>query len=307
MSIRANGLPTLLAACLVLAACGRNDPQRLASGAVAPIPSAAPGTLADDELTARTESPTDLPAVPAAEADTLQIEILSETGYRDDQNRYVIDLLERDYAYLALQVQTLRGHPVAGVETRFELDGTSRLSLLAETPTGVLTNDSGIVEFGVVGGEKGVDTLRISIPGAETTLLLNIISLESLGFAPIASIEGALRWEDLMRAQLRYREDALDATFPTQIAAHDGQTVKLAGFMMPLDPEARQRHFLITSNPPSCFFHVPGGPAGAVEVFSETGVETTWDPIVLEGRFETLPRSETGVIYRLSAARAIDP
>ena len=84
-------------------------------------------------------------------------------------------------------------------------------------------------------------------------------------------------------------------------------TVKLSGFIMPLDPDIEQRHFLLTSNPPSCFFHIPGGPAGAVEVFASEGIEATWNPVVIEGRLETLDTGEYGVIYRLQDARAVEP
>lgn len=76
---------------------------------------------------------------------------------------------------------------------------------------------------------------------------------------------------------------------------------------MPLDPDLKQHRFLLTSNPPSCFFHIPGGPAGALEVVSRTGIEASWDPILIEGRFETLQTDEYGVIYRLHDATVLEP
>jgi hypothetical protein len=142
---------------------------------------------------------------------------------------------------------------------------------------------------------------------AAAELLVNVISLKAAGFPSIDDIEGVLPWSELMKARLRYRGDAVEAEFTEAIAAHDGKIVKLAGFMLPLEPDLRQKRFLLTSNPPSCFFHVPGGPAGAIEVLAETGVETRWDPVVVEGRFETLGRSELGVVYRMSGARAVGP
>ena len=76
---------------------------------------------------------------------------------------------------------------------------------------------------------------------------------------------------------------------------------------MPLEPALKQRRFLLTANPPSCFFHLPGGPAGAVEVFASEGIEASWDPVVLEGRFEPQRTSKAGVVYRLHEARLIKP
>ena len=69
----------------------------------------------------------------------------------------------------------------------------------------------------------------------------------------------------------------------------------------------KQRRFLLTSNPPGCYFHIPGGPAGAVEVFAAEGIEASMNPFVLEGRFEPQQNSETGVVYQLHDARLISP
>ena len=110
-----------------------------------------------------------------------------------------------------------------------------------------------------------------------------------------------------MGARIRYRDDSVSVEFPEAVQVKSGEQVKLSGFMMPLEPDLKQRRFLLTSNPPSCFFHIPGGPAGAVEVLASEGIEATWDPIVLEGRFEMLGTDEFGVIYRLHDAELSAP
>jgi hypothetical protein len=116
--------------------------------------------------------------------------------------------------------------------------------------------------------------------------------------------EGYLPWDDLLQAQVSFDDMTLYAEFPEAVSERSGETVKLSGFMMPLETGVTQRWFLLTSHPPSCYFHVPGGPAGAVEVFAEEGIEVSWDPIVLEGRFEALEKSDSAV-YRLSDARIV--
>ena len=75
---------------------------------------------------------------------------------------------------------------------------------------------------------------------------------------------------------------------------------------MPLDPGLKQTHFLLTSSPPDSFFHIPGGPAGVIEVFSEDGIDATWDPVIIEGEFELVKASTTGVIYQLKQADVVD-
>ena len=110
-----------------------------------------------------------------------------------------------------------------------------------------------------------------------------------------------------MQAKVTYGDEWLTTAFPDSVLAKAGQTVKVAGFMTPLEADMKQRRFVLTSNPPSCFYHVPGGPAGAVEVFAPEGVEVSWDPVVLEGRFEAHEKSENGVIYQLHDAQLVTP
>ena len=106
---------------------------------------------------------------------------------------------------------------------------------------------------------------------------------------------------------MSYTDTSMVTDFPKEIEVHAGQKVKLSGFMMPLEPEYKQRRFLLTSNPPDCYFHIPGGPAGAIEVFATNGIEPAWGPIVLEGRFEPQHESDTGVVYQLYDAELISP
>ena len=108
-----------------------------------------------------------------------------------------------------------------------------------------------------------------------------------------------------MRSSVRYDGNQSIVEFPESVSVLSGETVTLTGFMMPLDPDPNQRRFLLTSNPPSCFFHIPGGPAGAIEVLAPEGIEASWSPIVIKGRFETLSQSEYGVIYRLHDAQQL--
>lgn len=238
-------------------------------------------------------------AVPADQAGPIRIELYSESGYLDENGRHVLDLFELDYAYLTVQILSAAGHPVQGADVSFAVAGTSRVEEM--TPNHE-TNGAGMFDFGVVGGTMGLDRVTIRSGDASAELVVNVISLEAAGYPALAVIEGSLPWDQLLQARLRYDSDAVIAEFPPSVSARNGETVKLAGFMMPLEPERRQKHFLLTSNPPSCFFHIPGGPAGAVEVYADEGIDVSWDPLVLEGRFETVANSEMGVIYRLHGA-----
>ncbi|MCY4214881.1 MAG: DUF3299 domain-containing protein [Gammaproteobacteria bacterium] len=245
--------------------------------------------------------------VKAADATDLRIEVLAEIGYVDEQGRYVVDLLQQDFAYLAVRVETAQGQPVVDAAPAFSIEGTSLLLEPHEVSPRATTDEDGVVEFAVVGGQMGLDRVEVKVGEASTELLVNVISLQAAGFPMPPVVEGGLSWQDLMQARIRYEEMMLVADFPEAVAERTGQTVKLSGFMMPLEPDLKQFRFLLTSNPPSCFFHVPGGPAGAVEVLANEGIEVSWNPVVLEGRFEPQRQSEIGVVYRLLDARLVTP
>ena len=246
----------------------------------------------------------ELSPVDVDEAQGLQLRILSETAYLDAQGGYMLDLFERDMAYLTLVIETAEGRPVRNARPSYAVDGSSRVVPMSAEP---ITDDTGWIQFGVIGGKMGSERLTVTVGDERVEVGLNVISLEAAGYAKLDDSQGGLRWEALMQARLSFDEEGVaGAEIPPDIAAQDGQTVKLIGFMMPLEAEQKQKHFLLTSNPPNCFFHIPGGPAGAVEVFSESGIEASWDPVLLEGRFETVQRSEVGVIYRLHQARVIE-
>lgn len=254
---------------------------------------------ADEEL--------DIP-VPADKSETYEFRILSDsTGYINEQGHRVIDVLQGYHEYLALSVDTDEGKPVMGLKPRLTMNGTSQIIYPGEHGTLSSTDESGIVEFGVVAGMKGMDELTVSFGENKATVYFNIISLSINNFPSAPTLDYGLSWSELMQASLEFKNGELEVFFPDLIKQQNGETVHVAGFMMPLDPGLKQKHFLLTSSPPHCFFHIPGGPSGVIEVFSDQGVEASWEPIILQGRLELVDGSETGVIYKLQEAAVHEP
>jgi hypothetical protein len=232
--------------------------------------------------------------------------VLANASYIDERGRVILDVLERSENFLALSVTTNDGKPVLGLEPKFSIEGSSVIMASSAAAPLQGTDESGIMEFGVLAGVKGLDRLNISYNNNSIELHFNIISLDIGQFPSLPELETGLSWGDLMGAQLDYQEEALVASFTSKVMQLDGEKVDVAGFMLPLDADTKQRHFLLVSAPPSCFYHLPGGPAGAIEVFSEDGVEATWSPVTLSGRLKLLENSKTGIIYQLEKAELIE-
>lgn len=243
---------------------------------------------------------------PVTSPENIAIQVHSDKGYINENGIYVVDLLEQDMAYLYVQLITEHDQFVEGVAPTFSVTGNSRLVSPQETSDRSTTDEYGVLEFGVIGGKMGLDRISVEYGESRSEILVNVISLESLGFPRLPTAEGVVAWGDLMRARIKFEDRRLIAEFPEEIAKLKGKSIKLSGFMMPLEPTMAQNRFLLTSNPPSCFYHVPGGPTGAVEVLAHESVTVSWDPILLEGRFEPQESSSTGVVYRLLDAKQIE-
>ncbi len=244
--------------------------------------------------------------IAAADVSAVHLEIVGESSYRDEKGRYVVDVIENDFAYLTLVVSSSDGRPVLGAAPKIEIDGASQLAPVSEQSQTGLTDDRGTLPFAIHAGARALEQFQVQLLDQKLTVLLNIIGIEALGFAALDQRKDVLRWRELQSAQLHYVGERLLPRFPAEISALDRKTVRLIGFMMPLEASMKVRHFLLTGNPPSCFFHVPGGPAGAVEVRLEQGIEPTWDPMVVEGKLRLVRESDNGVIYQLDAARQIE-
>lgn len=126
-------------------------------------------------------------------------------------------------------------------------------------------------------------------------------------FKPLEEREGVLSWKVLSSVQTRVEKNRLVPLFPQQVQALNDKTVRVQGFMMPLEPGATQKHFLLSSVPTTCSFCVPAGPEGLVEVRSKTPVKYSLEPVVVEGRLAVLEKDPYGLFYRVSDATPQSP
>lgn len=125
-------------------------------------------------------------------------------------------------------------------------------------------------------------------------------------FQPLKPRSDVLPWSVLTDVQTRLDKLRLVPVYPVAVSALHRTKVRLQGFMMPLDPGQRQRHFLLASVPLSCSFCTPGGPESMVEVRARRPVTYRDQAVVVEGIFQVLQSDPTGLYYRLTEAVAVD-
>lgn len=124
-------------------------------------------------------------------------------------------------------------------------------------------------------------------------------------FKPLQEREGVVSWSLLSSVQLKPERARVVPVFPAAVQALNDKTVKVQGFMLPLEPGERQRHFLLSSVPTTCSFCVPAGPEGLVEVRTRTAVRYTVDAVTVEGRMAVLANDKFGLLYRVTEAEPV--
>jgi len=125
-------------------------------------------------------------------------------------------------------------------------------------------------------------------------------------FKPLQEREGIVSWQLLSSVTTKAEKNKLIPEFPKPLQALNNQTVRIQGFMLPLEPGDKQRHFLLSSVPTSCSFCVPAGPEGLVEVKTKNPVKYTLEPVVVEGRMAVLQADPYGMFYRVTDAQATE-
>ena len=121
-------------------------------------------------------------------------------------------------------------------------------------------------------------------------------------FAPLEERDGVVSWQLLASVQTRLQNNRSVPSYPAAVLALNERMVRVQGFMLPLEPGDKQRHFLISSVPTTCSFCVPAGPEGLIEVRSKTPVKYTLEPVLLEGKLAVLNNDPYGLFYRVMDA-----
>lgn len=122
---------------------------------------------------------------------------------------------------------------------------------------------------------------------------------------PLPVRNDVVPWSVLTEVTLQMNKKKMLPVFtPAQLALNQ-RTQRVQGFMMPLEPGERQRHFLLTSVPMSCSFCTPGGPESMVEVRTKAPVRYTLEPVVVEGKFAVLNDDPYGLFYRITDAVSV--
>lgn len=124
-------------------------------------------------------------------------------------------------------------------------------------------------------------------------------------FAPLPQRADVLPWSMLTEVKTKAVKNRLLPVFPAAVQALHDKTQRVQGFMMPLEPGEKQKHFLLSAVPMTCSFCTPGGPESMVEVKTKTAVKYSLEPVTVEGKFTVLNDDSYGLYYRITDAVSV--
>ncbi len=121
----------------------------------------------------------------------------------------------------------------------------------------------------------------------------------------------SVSWKMLAHAQVKNSgQRSMHIDYAKDVAALDGKTITITGYMFPLQNSDDQSHFLLSAYPPSCPYCLPAGPAELIEINDCAALRFTYEPIALEGKMQLLQKGEDlkdGMFYRMSKAHLVKP
>ena len=124
-------------------------------------------------------------------------------------------------------------------------------------------------------------------------------------FPPIEARADVVPWSTLTNVKTKIEKNVVVPVYPSTITALDQKSQRVQGYMMPLDPGEKQKHFLLSSVPLTCAFCLPGGPESMVEVNAKVPVKYSMEVVVVEGQFAVLKNDPYGMYYRMTNAVAV--
>ncbi len=108
-------------------------------------------------------------------------------------------------------------------------------------------------------------------------------------------------WQLLSHSKIHYDEQKrhYTADFPTTVKQLDDRPQTISGFMLPLEPTEKFRHFILSKRTPTCGFCLPGEPNEIIEVWLKKPV--AWDDglVKVHGRFLLTDNQEMGIFFQI--------
>lgn len=116
----------------------------------------------------------------------------------------------------------------------------------------------------------------------------------------------AEKWEMLAKSNVQIDKNGAYVAKPSAgVAALNGQSFQLSGFMMPLDENPATGHFILMRYPVDCPFCDPNDPNQSVEVILQQPTLVSFNAVTVSGKLSLQKHTDDGLFYRIDADQKV--
>ena len=132
-----------------------------------------------------------------------------------------------------------------------------------------------------------------------------LFAILAIGVPKQAFAQEELLWDELDNLTYVENNGEWSIEFGEAVKNLEGKSVRIYGFMMPLESTLEQKHFILSMLPlDGCQFCAPGTQAQFIEIkVKGDGIRYTFDPIEIAGTFELIPDAPMGVYFLIKDAK----
>lgn len=114
-------------------------------------------------------------------------------------------------------------------------------------------------------------------------------------------------WNILAKTKISVnkKKGLYSATYPDEIKALVGTEITIGGFILPVEPTEKFKHFILSKRTPTCPFCPPGAPNEIIDIWMEKPISWDEDMIKVTGTFELMNNPELGMFFKITKAKKI--
>jgi len=108
-------------------------------------------------------------------------------------------------------------------------------------------------------------------------------------------------WQILGKTRIGFDEkkEIYTADIPEAVKALAGKQVTVSGFILPLEPTEKFKHFILSKYTPTCAFCMPGEPNEIVDVWLEKPIAWEEGMVKVTGTFELADDRDMGMFFKI--------
>lgn len=112
-------------------------------------------------------------------------------------------------------------------------------------------------------------------------------------------------WTTLLKTKIHVDEKKglYSATFPPAVKALEGKQVTITGFMLPVEPATKFKHFILAKRTPTCPFCPPGEPNEIIDIWLDKSVAYNESLLSITGTFGFMNNQQFGMFFKMTNAK----